>query len=50
MTIQSDSALGDPEKLEYDSDLDYSIADQLAFRCSHERNVKCRAAGFRANS
>ena len=29
MTIRSDSALGDPEKLEYDSDLDYSIADQL---------------------
>ena len=29
MTIRSDSALSDPEKLEYDSDLDYSIADQL---------------------
>jgi hypothetical protein len=29
MTIRSDSAMSDPDKLEYDADLDYSIADQL---------------------
>ena len=29
MTIRSDSVMSDPDKLEYDSDLDYSIADQL---------------------
>ena len=29
MTIRSDSVMSDPDKLEYYSDLDYSIADQL---------------------